>query len=340
MAARTPKIFIDGKSIEFNTAKLNSRGFNTASQLDFTVDGSSVSYRKYWNKEVTVFLNEGDSIPAFRGRIINSDIIDNLGVKFIAVDGFGFLTGHEKATVVLDDDVNVDGLSPGPIIQKLISLANLSNIIGTDYIGNTTPIIRMKEMRGPVVILDVIKNILQKTLNKTTSLVQENFISVFDDGSKTQLRFELMADLDNTNPVKVYSYDNIINFKVNSRKIPGTVVVKGDEVNARYRHQSVSEAYGENILTVSNNELKSKAECMDFAHKVLEINLKNQYEFTLATSEGIYLKEGDVVQIISDDVDVSGNFRIIGKQIDFSSNAYSLEITINKRPPILSQFLL
>ena len=115
MAARTPKIFIDGKSIEFNTAKLNSRGFNTASQLDFTVDGSSVSYRKYWNKEVTVFLNEGDSIPAFRGRIVNSDIIDNLGVKFIAVDGFGFLTGHEKATVVLDDDVNVDGLSPGPM---------------------------------------------------------------------------------------------------------------------------------------------------------------------------------------------------------------------------------
>tara|TARA_R100000664_G_C2743699_1_gene131834 strand:- start:112 stop:1134 length:1023 start_codon:yes stop_codon:yes gene_type:complete len=340
MAALTPKIFIDGKSVEFNSAKLNSRGFNTASQLDFTIDGSSVSYRKYWNKEVTVFLNEGDSIPEFRGRIVNSDIIDNLGLKFIAVDGFGFLTGHDKATVVLDDTVNLDGLSPGPMIQKLISLANLSDIIGTDYIGNTTPIIRMKEIRGSVVILDVIKDILQKTLNKTTSLVQENFISVFDDGSKTQLRFELMADLDNTNPVKVYSYDNIINFKVNSRKIPGTVVVKGKDVNAKYRHQSVSEAFGENILTVSNELLESKAECMDFAHKVLEVNLKNQYEFTLSTADGAYLKEGDVVQVISDDVDVSGNFRIIGKQIDFSSNKYSLTLTINKRPPILSQFLL
>ena len=47
---------------------------------------------------------------------------------------------------------------------------------------------------------------------KKTDLVQENYLAVFDDGSKIQLRFELMADLDNTNPVKVYSYDNIINF--------------------------------------------------------------------------------------------------------------------------------
>ena len=42
-------------------------------------------------------------MPSFRGRIINSDIIDNMGVKFTAVDGFGFLTGHDKATVTLDD---------------------------------------------------------------------------------------------------------------------------------------------------------------------------------------------------------------------------------------------
>ena len=68
--------------------------------------------------------------------------------------------------------------------------------------------------------------------------------------------------------------------------------------------------------------------------------MKNQYEYKLSTPEGVYLKEGDVIQIISDDVDVSGNFRIIGKKISFGSNVYSLSLTINKRPPILSQFLL
>ena len=79
---------------------------------------------------------------------------------------------------------------------------------------------------------------------------------------------------------------------------------------------------------------------MDFAHKVLEANLKNQYEYKLATSDGIYLEEGDVVQIISDDVDISGNFRIVGKTVEFGSSEYKVKLTINKRPPILSQFLL
>ena len=53
MAARTPKIFIDGKSVDFVSAKFDSKGFNTASQLTFTTTGTDISYRKYWNKEVT-----------------------------------------------------------------------------------------------------------------------------------------------------------------------------------------------------------------------------------------------------------------------------------------------
>ena len=69
-----------------------------------------------------------------------------------------------------------------------------------------------------------------------------------------------------------------------------------------------------------------------------EANLTKQYEYEINTSEGVYLKEGDVVEIISDDVDVSGKFRIIGKNIEFGSNKYKLNLTINKRPPILIGF--
>ena len=53
------------------------------------------------------------------------------------------------------------------------------------------------------------------------------------------------------------------------------------------------------------------------------------------------LNEGDVIEIISDDVDVSGNFRLIGKTIDFSSNAYGIELQINKLlKKIFEKFLL
>ena len=51
------------------------------------------------------------------------------------------------------------------------------------------------------------------------------------------------------------------------------------------------------------------------------------------------VKEGDIVEIIANDVDISGNFRVIGKSITFDSGKYSLSININRQSPILSQFL-
>jgi hypothetical protein len=340
MPIHTPSIYIEGKSIEFLDATLHNRGFNTANELKFTIPGKGISFRKFWNKEVTVFINSKDASPIFRGRIIDNKIIDNIGMSFTAVNGFGFLTGHQKATVTLDDFKNVDGLSPGGTITKLISLANLSDVIGTDFIGDTTPIVQVKPLRGSVVILDVIKTILKEVANTSATLSRENYMRVFDDGTKTQLKFEVMADLDTSESVKTYSYDNLLSFKINNRKIPTTVTVEGNKCRATYRHSSAAESYGENFLNVKNKLLESRAECMDFARKVFDINIQNQYEYQISSSEGAYLNEGDVIEIISDDVDISGNFRIIGKRIDFGSNKFSLNLSINKSPPILSQFLL
>ena len=94
MPAHSPRIYIDNELMEFHTAELDSKGVNTASSLKFTVDGNTVSYRKYWNKEVTAFFDESDAVPIFRGRIINSDIVDNIGVRFTAVDGYGLSLIH------------------------------------------------------------------------------------------------------------------------------------------------------------------------------------------------------------------------------------------------------
>tara|TARA_R100000008_G_scaffold27374_1_gene15169 strand:- start:1558 stop:2583 length:1026 start_codon:yes stop_codon:yes gene_type:complete len=340
MPIHTPEIHIEGKSVEFLDGTLHSRGFNTASELKFTIPGQGISFRKFWNKEVTVFINSRDSSPIFRGRIIDNKIVDNIGMAFTAVDGFGFLTGHQKATVTLDTLKNVDGLSPGGTITKLISLANLSDVIGTDYIGDTDPVVQVKPLRGSIVILNVIKTILKEVANTSSDLTRENYMRVFDDGTKTQLKFEVMADLDNTIPVKTYSYDNLISFKINNRKIPTTITVEGNKCRATYRHSSAAEAYGENFLNVENQLLESRAECMDFARKVFDENLKNQYEYQISSDDGVYLNEGDVIEIISDDTDISGNFRVIGKKIDFSAGKFKLTLTVNKSPPILAQFLV
>ena len=119
MVTHTPKLLIDNTLTDFVSCDLKVRGNNTAAQLNFTVTQPELSYRKYWNKEVVLFFDISDATPIFRGRIVNSDIVDNIGLRFTAVDNFGFLTGHDKAKVMLTDESNVDGLSGGNAIKKL-----------------------------------------------------------------------------------------------------------------------------------------------------------------------------------------------------------------------------
>tara|TARA_Y100000310_G_C20644508_1_gene795801 strand:+ start:1014 stop:2048 length:1035 start_codon:yes stop_codon:yes gene_type:complete len=341
MIKNTSEIFIEGKSVDFTQASFKDRGGSTAAELNFILPLGETNYRKYWNKEVTFYFQEGDGVPLFRGRILNSTISANTSVKLKAVDILGFLTGHQRARVVLDDDKNIDGLTGGASIVKLIRMANLNNIIGTDFLGDTSPIITNESPRGVVTILDEITTYLKKAVDLTNEdLPRQNVIVVKDDGSKGQLRIETMADIETATPIKFYSYDrNIVSFLAVDRHIPTTVIVKGDGVSASFTHTSAAAAHGDYFFELTNKKLKSKAECMDFAQKIFRANVKAKYEYTLNTFEGAYLEENDVIYITDDETGIDGNFRVIGKTIVFSPNSFKLRLFINKRPPILGEYL-
>ena len=335
------EIFIDGKSVEFLQAAVKQRGGNTATELNFVVPGAQTNFRKYWNKEVTVFFQHGDGVPLFRGRILNSVIDANNSIKFRAVDVYGFLTGHQRAQVNLDDYQNIDGLTAGASIIKMIKLAKLESIIGTDYIGNTTPVIKNLNPRGTITILDEINSYMKRAVDLTnTDLPRQNIVVVKDDGTKSQLHIETRADIDNEIPVKSYTYDtNIISFQVHNRHIPTSIIVQGKNVSDTFTHTSAASALGKFFLKVNNPELESRAECINFGQKIFRANLKSKYEYTLNTFEGVYLQENDVVHITDEETGIEGNFRLIGKTVTFGPNSFKLQLTINKRPPILGEYL-
>ena len=54
----------------------------------------------------------------------------------------------------------------------------------------------------------------------------------------------------------------------------------------------------------------------------------------------IYLEPNDVITIIDEKTDTSGNYTIVGKSLSCGANTYRLQLTINKRPPILQEFIL
>ena len=100
-------------------------------------------------------------------------------LKFRAVDVYGFLTGHQRARVVLDENENIDGLSAGASIIKMIKLAKLDNIIGTDYIGETSPIIKNLNPRGTITILDEINSYMKRAVDLTNEdLPRQNVLLV------------------------------------------------------------------------------------------------------------------------------------------------------------------
>jgi len=334
------QVFLNGTSVDFLTANLKKQGGNTATGFNFIIPQEDTSFRKYWNQEVLFYIDNSDAYPTFRGRVSDTSFDGDGNLQFQCVDALGYLTGHYKARVVLDDTSNIDGLSPGGAIAKLIRMANLQDMIGTDYIGNTTPVVQVTPLRGTYEILDIIKLVLSQSMTGDT-VPRNNLIRVIDDGDKSQLIFELKKDVETSTSIKHYTYnDNIISFKVNDRKIPTTIVVQGaGGIQAKFRHSSAAAALGENFLKVTNAELESRAACMDWAQKLFNANLKAKYEYILDTFDGLYLEPNDVITITDDKTDTTGNYTVIGKSLSCGANTFRLQLTINKRPPIFSEFI-
>tara|TARA_Y100001963_G_scaffold96508_1_gene132898 strand:+ start:15725 stop:16747 length:1023 start_codon:yes stop_codon:yes gene_type:complete len=339
MTATSSRIYIEGKRVDYTNGTLTKQGGNTASKITFTLPGKSIQLRKYWGKEVTFYFNKSDSVPMFRGYIINAEISGNSSISLRAVDVLGFLTGHHRPKIILDNASNVDGLTVSGAFKKLIELAKLDKI-GTDFIKDTDPIKKIKFLRGEILILDSIISELSLIYNTNTKLPRQNIIKVVDDGKKGQVLFELLKDVSISNPIHEFNYtNNIIDFQVQNRKVPTIINVKGKYNGIIFKHESAAVAFGEHTLNITNPELKSKAECQDFAQMILHANIQDKYEYNLTTFEGVYLEENDVIHITDKDTGIEGNFRIVGKTINFSPSGFNISLDINRQPPLLAQFL-
>ena len=345
MLELTPKIFIDGKEIDFISAGLSQQGNLKAGQLDFTMPTSTGVGLNFWNKEVTFYMNTSDSIPLFRGWI--KRVKENYNdIQIHAEDAIGYLIKGgeaETAKIALDNNNNLDGLTGGAAIIKAIELAKLDSKIKTDYLGDTDPIISTSRdpIRGTVTVLDIIKRVLSKAVNTdTTDLPRPNIAKLIDDGTNSQLVLELEADVDNAVISHTYTeYDNITNLNIINRKIPTVIIVNGNGVKGTFTHDSAITALDRTYLEVNNNNLLSPAQCKDFAQKIFKANLKVQYEYTFETFEGIYLSENSVIRIITGEDEYDGNYRVLGKNISFTPDSYKMSVLINRKPPTLAEYI-
>ena len=103
-----PKITIEGREVDFIQAKYAQPGILSAASLSFNLPLGVAGTENLWNKEVTLYVDKGDSKPIFRGWI-NRTKKDSHEVQVIAEDGIGYMIKGGDTTlsiVVLDDKQN------------------------------------------------------------------------------------------------------------------------------------------------------------------------------------------------------------------------------------------
>jgi hypothetical protein len=345
MNAIIPKILIDGVDTDYLEGSYTQPGQLGSASLEFSIPQIQGGTRKLWNKEVLLYLNEFDSTPIFRGWIKRTNPTFN-NVSIYAEDAFGYMIKggeSEKAKVVLTDTDNIDGLTLGAAVPKLLKMAKLNDKCSTDIIGDTTPTINSvaEPIRGTMVVLDVIKGLLSKAIDNSQTLPRPNIARLIDDGSNTQFIIEPDSNVDSDQIVHIYTErDNIVELNIVNRKVPTVIIVNGkDGVSSTFTHDTALEAYDRNYLEVTNDNLESPPECKEFAIKLFEANLKNQYEYGLKVSDGFYLNENDIVRVQTDNPEYGGNYKVIGKTISFSPDSFEFGISLNKKPPTLSEYL-
>ena len=339
-----PEVRIEGISVDYLDGNYQNTGGLTAATLQFRLPRKTDGFRKLWNKEVTFFLNESDK-PLFRGYIKRvKENFDSIEVFAQDVTGYMVKGGNpEKAKIALTDKDNIDGLSAANAIRNAISGALLNTKVGTDIIGDTTPIVSSSRppLRGTLSVLNIIKQLVGRAVDDSGEIPRPNIVKVVDDGNTSQLVIELESDLDSAEIKHVFSeYDNITDLKIINRKVPTIVIVNGaDGVKGTFSHDTAVEAFDRNYLEVTNTALRSPAECKDFAQKLFRANLTTQFEYGIETFEGAYLSENDVIRVETEDQKFSGNYRVRGKKITFSPSNFSVGLNINRKPPTLAEYI-
>ena len=341
----TPEVKIEGVSVDYLEGQYQSTGGLTAATLQFKLPLSYAGYKHLWNKEVELFLKESDAKPIFRGYIKRLKEDFN-SVEIYAQDILGYMVkggNPEKAKVALTNKDNLDGLSAANAIRKAVAMALLNTKVGTDIIGDTTPIISSSRppLRGTLGVLDIIKQLVSRAVDDSGTVPRPNIVRVVDDGSSSQLVIELESDLDSAEIKHVFTeYDNITDLKIINKKVPTIVIVNGaGGVKGTFSHDTAIEAFDRNYLEVTNESLKSPAECKDFAQKLFRANLTTQYEYGIETFEGAHLSENDVIRVETEDQKFSGNYRVRGKKITFSPSSFSIGLNINRKPPTLAEYI-
>ena len=339
-----PKLLIRGKEIQsISNATFSDSGNNTLQKLSATFNEPELEDLNLFNEKVEFYLNSGsdDSTPLFRGFIKEFTSSSNK-LSISAMDPRIFISGKDALPIVIDDKNNYDGYTVIQFITDVLENNLNSNtiILSTEALKEMDKPIYMTDERRVSSPYDLIKEKIASQRDDDDILnIHEYFLNVQHGGLNTSLTLNKTRSLDST-PDLVYTYRNgIQKLQYKERAPPSFGIAQskdGDSVRFDYGNAPKGNV---GIQVSSEKELSSRAEAREAA--LVEVLLKQEenQEITLTVTKGYFLDLGSIIRIDVPDSNITGQYRITGKSINFSETNVTCSFNLNSRPIKVSDYI-
>jgi len=335
-----PKLYIAGSLIPTcSGADITYSGKNQITKFSATIMDPDLKETSLFGKEVVYYLNYGssDGTPIFRGYITSVSGSET-NVKITAVDVRGYLTLDFRKIEITDKN-NYDGFTLGQFLKHYIDkFINTDRIyIGTDKINDTEPAVTLSKVRGTFKVYDLISSTLKKAVDTGDDNEPLDYsISVVHDTELSYIVFKKKKRLNEVPALTFSRTDGIIRLTYNERPRKFVATLKDRDF-----------VYGSNPtgpfnISVSQvtDEKLSPEDLREIARKKILKEFNNNVEITITASKGHYVDVGNMVQLNVHESLLLGPQRITSKKISVKKQQVTLNITLNKEPIKLSEYLI
>ena len=337
-----PKIYLgELEIVNFDSFSINEPGSNQINSADIVLRDINFSKSKLFNKEVKIYLNNGvlDSTPIFRG-FVKQVTPSALTLKIRATDPRGLISGKDGLVFDSTDGDNYDGYTLSQFLHSYITdNVNINNTyIGLDALNEVEPPVLMKGIRGKSLsAYDEVREKLERLIDDTDiENLSAYALGVLDDGNVSSIIVYKKQPL--TNPPSLYLdyYEGIDKLTYKERAPQTSVTASSKDFKGKFTRGNFATGP---INKAIRGDYKSNAHAQRMSFLESEKDSEDLYELSINATKGYHTGIDSIVRIKTDDTNISGNFRLVGKKMSYKGGKMSLSLKFNKEPIRVRDYL-
>ena len=322
-----------------DSVKFSDKGNNQLQTLSVTITEPDLENFSLFNAKVEFYLNYGssDGCPIFRGFVKDFNPSDS-NISINAIDIRTLISGANSFPIIIDDKKNYDGQTVTAFLLDVLNQMN-NDFIKSTTLNDIDKPVYMTGVRSTTPPYDIASQILRTAIDEDNLLKPRSYeFDVVHLSQHSSLKIIKQKQL-TSSPSQYFSYhDGIISCKYKDRVSPSFAITKttnGEQVIFELGNAPK----GKVGLKVSSN-FESRGEAKEALISQLMAVQDTEKDITLKVSKGFYTNIGDIVKINVEDDNLNGTYRVTSKNITFKSNSVDCVLQLNKKPIIVSDYIL